>query len=65
MKARCFQCVDKKATFPKENPLFCTQRCAAECGVGSMLNTEWCEKCNEWGDGGCWGCEEEGGNGDE
>jgi hypothetical protein len=57
MKARCFQCVDKRATFPKDNPMFCTQRCAAEHGVASTVNLVWCEIHKEWNDNGCWDCE--------
>jgi hypothetical protein len=57
MKARCYQCVDKRATFPKEEPVFCTQRCAADYGVSHTLSLYWCSVHNEWNDNGCWACE--------
>ena len=54
MKRPCFVHPQKKAIYPKEDPIFCSMRCAAEDAVDlrsdcTPMECEvyWCD-CNQW-----------------
>ena len=48
----CFNCRQSKAKLPRERPMFCTQRCAAEYAYELLALSEdfvFCYDHNEWG----------------
>lgn len=50
-KPICICCEDRKATWPEEQPTFCTQRCAATYGFLRAKDTySYCDNCEMWYD---------------
>ena len=64
MKPHCLCHHDKRATYPKDAPMFCTLRCAAEDAVALRtdntpleISASWCEVCEHWGTNVIDGCD--------
>jgi len=62
MRKHCLRCGENRvARYPKDSPVFCAMRCAAEYGVERALDKQWCRRHGWWDarDGGCYDCKRE------
>jgi hypothetical protein len=63
-KARtCERHGDKRAKWPKNDPHFCTMKCAANHAI-ECTRYQWCDKHGDWfhPDDGCYECQKDGGD---
>ena len=61
-KPHCYRCRQlgerKRARIPPGEPMFCSQRCAAEHAIENMMDQVWCGLHREWFENYCTDCVE-------
>lgn len=46
-RKKCLTC-DRRAYWPKDDPIFCTVKHAANYGYQNKGDVLWCDECDEW-----------------